>query len=47
MLQAALLKIEQARPSGHEEAREAIGNIAAILRRFHFRSLSETRVKIP
>lgn len=46
-LQTALLKIEQARPSGVEEAREAIGNIAAILRRFHFRSLSETHVKIP
>ena len=47
MLQSALLRIEKARPSGIEEAREAMEDLAAVLRRFDFRSLSETHVKIP
>ncbi len=47
MVQAALLKIEQARPSGVEEARCAVEDIAEVLRRFDFRSLRETHVKIP
>lgn len=47
MLQAALSKIEQAPPSGIEEARDAMDDIAAVLRRFDFKSLSETHVKIP
>jgi methyl-accepting chemotaxis protein len=41
VLHAALLKIEKAGPSGIEEAREAMKDIAAVLRRFDFRSLSE------
>ncbi len=45
-LLAALSKIEQAAPSGIKEAQNATEEIAAVLRRFDFRSLSETRVKI-
>lgn len=45
-LQAALSKIEQAGSSGIEEAQGAMEEIAAILQRFNFRSLSETHVKI-
>jgi methyl-accepting chemotaxis protein len=41
-LQSALLKIEKVRPSGIEEAREATEDLVAVLRRFDFRSLSET-----
>lgn len=47
MVQAALLKIEQTRPSEVEEARGAMEDIAEVLRRFDFRSLRETHVKIP
>lgn len=47
VLQAALLKIEQTGPSGVEEARESIGQITAILRRFHFSAPNETHAKIP
>lgn len=43
MLQAALLKIEQASSSGAKEARDAIENMATVLQRFDFRSLNETR----
>jgi methyl-accepting chemotaxis protein len=45
-LQSALLKIEKVRPSGIEEAREAMEDLATVLRRFDFRLLSETHVKI-
>lgn len=45
-LQAALLKIEQAGSSGVKEARDAMENMATVLQRFDFRSLSETRVKM-
>jgi methyl-accepting chemotaxis protein len=45
MLQAALLKIEQASSSGAKEARDAIENMATVLQRFDFRSLNETRTK--
>jgi methyl-accepting chemotaxis protein len=41
MLQSALMKIEKVRPPGIEEAREAMEDLA-VLRRFDFRSLSET-----
>lgn len=46
-LQAALSKIEQAPPAGIEEARDALKDIAAVLRQFDFGSPSETNVKIP
>ena len=45
-LQAALLKIEQERPSGVQEARDAMEDLATVLRRFDFRPLNETHVKI-
>ncbi len=45
-LQAALLKIEQERLSGVEEARDAMEDLAAVLRRFDFRPLNETDMKI-
>jgi methyl-accepting chemotaxis protein len=45
-LQAALLKIEQDGSSGVKEARDAMENMATVLQRFDFRSLSETRAKI-
>lgn len=45
-LLAALSKIEQAGSSGIEEAQDAMEEIAAVLQRFDFRSLSQTRVKI-
>jgi hypothetical protein len=45
-LQAALLKIEQNGSSGVKEARDALENMATVLQRFDFRSLSETRAKI-
>jgi methyl-accepting chemotaxis protein len=45
-LLAALSKIEQAGSSGIKEAQDAMEEIAAVLQRFDFRSLSETRVKI-
>jgi len=47
MLQAALSKIEQDRSLGIEEARDAMEDIAEVLRRFDFRSLRETHVKTP
>lgn len=45
ILQGALLKIEQTGPSGIEEARDAMEDIAAILRRFEFRPLNDAHVK--
>jgi len=45
-LQAALLKIEQDGSSGVKEARDAMENMATVLQRFDFRSLSETRANI-
>ncbi len=45
-LQAALLKIEQDGSSGVKEAWDAMENMATVLQRFDFRSLSETRAKI-
>jgi methyl-accepting chemotaxis protein len=45
ILQGALLKIEQAGPSGMEEARDAMGDIVAILHRFEFRPLNDSHVK--
>ncbi|MGC4098537.1 MAG: methyl-accepting chemotaxis protein [Nitrospira sp.] len=45
-LQAALLKIEQAGPSGLEEARDAVDDITAVLQRFDFRSCNETRANV-
>ena len=45
-LQTALSKIEPAGSSGIEEAQDAMEEIAAVLQRFNFRSLSETQVKV-
>jgi methyl-accepting chemotaxis protein len=45
ILQGALLKIEQAGPSGIEEARDAIEDITAILNRFEFRPRNDSHVK--
>ena len=45
-LQTALSKVEQAGPSGSKDAQSAIEEIAAVLQRFHFRSLSEMPMKM-
>lgn len=45
ILQGALLKIEQAGPSGIEEARDAMEDIVTILNRYEFRPMTDSPVK--
>lgn len=45
ILQGALLKIEQAGPSGLEEARDAMEDIVTTLNRFKFRPMHDSPVK--